>query len=209
MIKRLIYLHGFASSPQSTKAVALGQWLQQHTTGLDYQVPALSIDPAEAFAQAETLIAEAPGETALVGSSLGGFYALHLCIQHSVPAALVNPAMHPDRLLPTKLGKQYNWHTGEPFIVTEAHLAALKRIKHHDIPSGLPLSLFLQTGDMTLDYREALQALPGIPSWIEGGGDHGFKHFKRCLPALAGQLGLIHSTKARQYEPVSVQGNAP
>lgn len=206
MIQRLIYLHGFASSPRSTKAIELGEWLQRYTTGIDYQVPALSVDPAEAFAQAEALIAEAPQETALVGSSLGGFYALHLCIRHRVPAALVNPAIHPDRLLPARLGEQKNWHTGERFTVTKAHLAALTRIKHHDIPSGLPLSLFLQTGDMTLDYREALQALPGVPSWIEAGGDHGFQHFTRCLPALAGQLGFIHSTKARPYEPVFVQG---
>lgn len=209
MIQRLIYLHGFASSPRSTKAIALGEWLQRYTVGIDYQVPALSVDPAEAIVQAEALIAEAPQETALVGSSLGGFYALHLCIQHGVPAALVNPALHPDILLPQRLGEQHNWHTGERFVVTEAHLAALRQIKHHDIPLGLPLSLFVQTGDMTLNYREALQALPGVPSWIEGGGDHGFQHFKRCLPALAGQLGLIHSTKVRQYEPISVQGNAP
>lgn len=38
---------------------------------------------------------------------------------------LVNPAVHANRLLPNALDPQTNWHTGEKWMFTEAHLAEL------------------------------------------------------------------------------------
>ena len=40
-MKTIVYLHGFISSPQSKKAVMLGDYLRNCVTGVDYRVPAL------------------------------------------------------------------------------------------------------------------------------------------------------------------------
>lgn len=81
-IRHVVYLHGFASSPQSSKA----SWFERELTarGVGYSCPDFN-EPAfetltvtRMLAQVRDAVAAAPaGPVALVGSSLGGFVALH------------------------------------------------------------------------------------------------------------------------------------
>ena len=80
---RLIYLHGFASSPQSGKVGFLSERLAEY--GLPLQCPDLN-DPdfstltvSRMIEQVEALVRRVPAEpVVLFGSSLGAFVALHL-----------------------------------------------------------------------------------------------------------------------------------
>ena len=72
----IIYLHGFRSSPQSSKAVLLAQWLGQE--GVRFECPALEVAPLAAMDHASQTVEHALSEgfqIRLIGSSLGGFYA--------------------------------------------------------------------------------------------------------------------------------------
>ena len=68
----VIYLHGFRSSPESSKAVLLGQWLAEE--GVRYECPALDIAPLAAIDLASQIVEHALSEglqIRLIGSSLG------------------------------------------------------------------------------------------------------------------------------------------
>ncbi|HJN45323.1 MAG: YqiA/YcfP family alpha/beta fold hydrolase [Vicinamibacterales bacterium] len=77
-----VYLHGFASSPSSSKALFLGERLA--ASGITLHCPDLNepnfstLTVSRMIGQVERLIAGLePGPVALVGSSLGAFVALH------------------------------------------------------------------------------------------------------------------------------------
>ncbi len=42
----------------------------------------------------------------------------------------------------------------------------------------------LQTGDETLDYKEAIEKYPDCPSIVEQGGSHEFSEFERYLDKI-------------------------
>ena len=176
----LVYLHGFNSSPASGKARQLGEHMATIGRQADYSCPALPNSPREAIAHVEAELAERrPGSVTLIGSSLGGFYATHLAEKHGWKAVLVNPAVHAHKLLRSALGPQTNWHTGEQWELTEAHLAELAALDVDEITLPKRYLLLAQTGDEVLDYRDAVAYYAGATQIIEDGGDHGFAGFER------------------------------
>ena len=89
----VIYLHGFKSSALSVKGQLLQRYCAQRG-GPQVHLPDLNAPPQQALHQVSELIQRLDG-AALVGSSLGGFYAVQLAARHGIPAALINPAMQP------------------------------------------------------------------------------------------------------------------
>ena len=157
-----MYLHGFVSSPQSRKAVTLGEYVRNCVSGIDYRVPELHHRPAQAFAAVldECARHDVEGLT-LVGSSLGGFYATVAAERLGCRAALLNPAVHPQRHFERYLGPQRNLYTGESFELTRSHIADLVAL---DVPATTRPGrywLFVETGDEVLDYREAVAFYEG------------------------------------------------
>ncbi len=78
----VFYLHGFASSPQSGKAAYLREQLSRRGLPLhapDFNQPDFAtLTVTRMLGQLEqAILALAPGPVALIGSSLGGFVALH------------------------------------------------------------------------------------------------------------------------------------
>jgi pimeloyl-ACP methyl ester carboxylesterase len=78
----VIYLHGFASSPESSKAIRIAEALRP--LGVVTHIPDLNEPSFRALTitrmiqQVRELIAEAaPGPVVLIGSSLGAFVAVH------------------------------------------------------------------------------------------------------------------------------------
>ena len=180
----IVYLHGFNSSPASGKAKQLGEHMASLGRSGDYTCPALPNSPREAIAQVESTLAAHGGPVTLVGSSLGGFYATHLAEKHGWKAVLVNPAVHAHLLLRSALGLQKNWHTGETWELTEAHLAELAALDVERITRPERYLLLAQTGDTVLDYRDAAGYYAGATQIIEEGGDHGFAGFERHFQTI-------------------------
>ncbi|MDP3124389.1 MAG: YqiA/YcfP family alpha/beta fold hydrolase [Thiobacillus sp.] len=181
----IVYLHGLNSSPASSKARQLGEFMAESGRLADYACPALPNSPRAAIATIETTLAHAnPATVILVGSSLGGFYATHLAEKLGCKAILVNPAVHAHTLLRSALGPQTNWHSGEQWTLTEAHLDELAALDFARISRPERYLLLAQVGDEVLDYRDAVAYYAGAAQIIEDGGDHGFAGFERHFQTL-------------------------
>ena len=184
----VVYIHGFNSSPQSHKAQQFSQWIAAVHPEVCLHVPALRPYPLEAMAQLETLANAAKGGLGFIGSSLGGFSATYLAEQFRSPAVLVNPAVRPFETLSRYLGENENFHTREHYVLTQQHVDDLRTL-YVEVPSQPQrLLLMVQTGDETLDYREACSHYRASPAIIEYGGDHAFqdadRHFATMLAFL-------------------------
>jgi predicted esterase YcpF (UPF0227 family) len=180
----IVYLHGFNSSPASGKAKLLGAHMAAIGRQTDYVCPALPNSPREAIALVESELAGHNGPVTLVGSSLGGFYATHLAEKHGWKAVLVNPAVHAHVLMRASLGPQTNWHSGETWEFTAAHLAELAALDVPAITRPERYLLLAQTGDEVIDYRDAVAYYAGARQIIEEGGDHGFAGFERHFQTI-------------------------
>jgi predicted esterase YcpF (UPF0227 family) len=172
----LIYIHGLNSSPASFKASLLMRRLESMGRGAEFLAPALPNRPRAAAALLEAHVAAHPG-AALVGSSLGGFYATWLAEGHGLRAVLVNPAVRPCEGLRQLLGAQQNLYTGERYELTQAHLDELAALEVPAITRPERYLLMVETGDEVLDYRDAVKRYGGCRQMVIEGGDHAFKDF--------------------------------
>jgi predicted esterase YcpF (UPF0227 family) len=181
----LIYLHGFNSSPASHKANLLRDYMAARGEAEQFICPTLPHLPKEAIAQVEKLIAQYLDQNiTLIGSSLGGFYAIHLAEKYNLKAVLVNPAVKPSTSLEAYLGEQTNIYTHEKYTFTREHIAQLRALDVAAITHSERYLLLTQTGDEVLDYREAVQKMQGALQIVIEGGDHGFQNFSSYLDTI-------------------------
>lgn len=185
----LLYLHGFNSSPTSHKARQLVKAMSALGLAERLWVPALHHHPRQAMAQLEGLLAEL-GRPVLVGSSLGGYYATHLAERHGLKALLINPVVRPHSLFDGRLGPQRNLYSDEVWELTEDHVQALAALEVPAPQDPARYQVWLQTGDETLDYRQAEAYYRACALRIQAGGDHGFQGFAERLPALLAFVGF-------------------
>lgn len=178
----LIYVHGFNSSPASTKARQLGARLQMLGLAHLFRCPALPDRPGAAIDVLEREMQHAPPETiTLVGSSLGGYYSTWLAERHGVRAVLVNPAITPHLGLTAYLGPQRNLYSGEQYELTQTHLDELRALLVESPTRMERYFLMVTTGDEVLDYREAVAKYAGARQLVVQGSDHGFADFEHYL----------------------------
>ena len=189
---RLLYIHGFNSSPESHKAQVLVQYCQRHLPRARVSVPRLSFDPAVAIEQLEAVVGQDAALPQLViGSSLGGFYATWLAEKYRMKAVLVNPAVSPQRYLGQAfLGRHRNLYTGQEYEITEQHVRALAQLDCEVIQQPQNFLLLLQTGDEVLDYRLAVSKYAGCRQVVQSGGSHEFSGFTDRLPEVLAFAGL-------------------
>ena len=188
----LLYVHGFNSSPASFKAQLLKARLEAAGRGAEFTAPELPRSPAQAAQLLDALAARHPG-AALVGSSLGGYYATWLAERHGLKAVLLNPAMRPYDLLRDFLGTQQNLYTGERYEFTSRHVDALRALEVDAITPERYL-LIVATGDEVLDYRAAVERYRGCRQIVIEGGDHGLSGFERYIPAVLEFCGIPQGT---------------
>ena len=186
-----IYLHGFNSSPESMKGQLLKQHFEQAGRADQLWMPMLSSWPEQAVQQVLDKIASLPAQqpVLVVGSSLGGYYATAvcespLCQSRTVRAVLVNPAVYPYKLLAQWLGENQNFYRAESYTLTEQHLEQLLNLDCPTLQDPERYLLLVQTGDMTLNYLEAVDKYAQSPQFVQSGGGHGFDYFERLIPAI-------------------------
>lgn len=181
----VIYLHGFLSSPASVKAQQTLKYVKNNLPGLEIQVPKLSNYPGQAISQLDRLVKSFQGrDLRFIGSSMGGYLSTYLVEIYGGRAVLINPAVHPDKLLQDYLGEHTNPYTDEEFTLDESHAQALANIKVATFGNPKNYCVLLQTGDETLDYREATDKYVDATLIVEQGGDHSFQGYENHLPVI-------------------------
>jgi len=180
----VLYLHGLNSSPESFKAQQLiKHWQQAGLPPDKLHVPALPNDPLQAMAELELWIAD-NSNTVLIGSSLGGYYATFLAEKYNCKALLINPAVQPCLRFHEYLGPQHNFHTGETWYMTKDYVHALAQLETAPPQDSERYWVWLQTGDETLDYRDAETFYRHCRLDIREGGDHSYQGFTERIPEL-------------------------
>lgn len=190
-MNKLLYLHGFNSSPASDKARQTEASLRERGLSERFICPALPPSAEAAAATIAALIdAHGAANLTLVGSSLGGFLASWAAERFDVPrVVLINPAVRPARLLHAYLGPQRNLYTGEEYLLEAHHMDELVALEPPRITPAR-YWLLLETADETLDYRDALDYYAGCRQTVIAGGDHGFQNWGRLLPEVLSWAGL-------------------
>lgn len=187
--KHIVYLHGFASSSQSEKAVLVREYFQHHLPQHQLSVPDLPYTPAEAWQELQQLCQHNKPDL-LIGSSLGGFLATALAEQFGCRAVLINPAVRPHLLLKQHLGRYYHPVRMRHYEVQAEHLPQLEALQVRQLRQPAHYLVLLQSGDEVLDYRQALDFYQQCQLDVQEGGDHSYQNLQSRLADIVnfGQL---------------------
>src|SRR3954471_15763935 len=95
-VTHLLYLHGFRSSPQSTKARMVGARVARDHPGVTWWCPQLPPSPKAAVELVMHGIAGWPkAQMGVIGSSLGGFYGTYVAQGGGSTGGAPNPGGGP------------------------------------------------------------------------------------------------------------------
>lgn len=178
----ILYLHGFRSSPQSYKARLLSDYFAGRGQSPLFQCPRLPASPTAAMQLARSLCQSVRAEElALIGSSLGGFYATALAEEYGCRAVLLNPAITPAEDLRKQVGVQRAWHSDEQFEFRAEYVDELAPIARHRITRPERYFLVAATGDEVLDWRQMVGHYPGARHKVIEGSDHGLSDFAQYM----------------------------
>lgn len=190
----ILYLHGFRSSPQSAKARMVGARMAELGLADQLRCPQLPASPEAAIEHALQLVdGVPPDELAIIGSSLGGYYATWLAERIGCRAVLLNPAIVPLDDLNKHVGVTTLYHSDEPFDFRVEYIDELRGMAVEQISRPERYFLLAATGDDVLDYRTMVAHYPGAKQIVIEGSDHGITEFCHyvdevlafCLPAGA------------------------
>jgi len=188
----LLYLHGFLSSPASTKARLTAAAVAVRHPGVTWLCPMLAASPRQAMDETLAAITHWPmAQMAIVGSSLGGFYATWLAERLGCKAVLLNPAVHPARDLAAHVGEHALWHDpSQHFELTPGFVDELKAMEISHI--SLPARYFavIAKGDEVLDWREMLAHYAGARIKLLETSDHALSDYDQHLDEVLGFLQL-------------------
>jgi len=192
MKRKLLYLHGFNSSPQSLKAEQLAGFMRSNACQDCIEIPQIPEIPGDAQVMlegiAETILQDS--ELSLAGSSLGGYYATWLKEKYDCPAVLVNPSVKPYETLEAYLGENKFYFSDKTWTFDQSHIEQLRVMDVPLISSPEKYLVLLQTGDETLDYRQAEKKYKNAQCIIEQGGSHAFSNFENHIQRLLDFCGI-------------------
>ena len=182
----LLYLHGFRSSPLSFKAQRLHSWLREHRPGLHWWCPQLPPSPREAMALVVDGIRSWPAtSSAVLGSSLGGFYATTVAEATGWRAVLMNPAVDPARDLAAYVGALSAFHNPQDrFLFRAEYLDELRVLAVPMLTRPERYFPIIAKGDELLSWREMSARYAGSAVRLIDGSDHALSDFEDHLPHL-------------------------
>lgn len=179
----VLYLHGFASSSASEKAQLTARYFAECLPQYRLVIPDLPYTPAEAVATIANCLADCK-PAAVIGSSLGGFFATRVALAYGCPAALINPAVKPATLLDRHLGEYYHPVLQRTYQLTADHLPMLHALTPTRPSASDQILVLLQQGDEVLDYHDALDFYQYCHLDVQEGGDHSYQGYAKRLPDI-------------------------
>jgi len=193
----ILYLHGFRSSPQSMKARLMGERMAALGCGAEYVCPQLPASPKLAMELALSLVDGVPAaQLAVVGSSLGGYYATWLAERLGCRAVLLNPAIVPRQDLQKHVGVTTQYHSDEPFEFKPEYIDELRALDVAHISQPERYFLIAATGDEVLDYRDMVAHYQGARQHVIQGSDHGISEFADYIDEVLAFCGVDPASPA-------------
>ena len=179
-MQKILYLHGFHSSPYSEKALIFKRAVEESSLELDLIAPQLPVYPGDAIGMLHDIWHQHGADLiGVVGSSLGGYLATYLHNEFSLPIVVVNPAVRPFDLLADYLGPQVQPITNQAYELRDLHMTQLKKIYAPRVKLPDRVWLLQQEGDEVLDFRQAVEHYTDCKISLEPNGNHGFEKFER------------------------------
>ena len=198
----ILYLHGFLSSPLSAKV----DILRRAADGLaEVIAPDLNLPPLEADALIRETLASMDDPVAVVGSSLGGFYAARAATAFDLRGVLLNPCLTPWTFAAQQTGLRQIWGTRRTVEVKASFADDFRVLAERLSPECVSPDktlVVLTTGDEVLPWRDAAKAYARARQYIVPGSDHRISDFADVVPrvldfALSGTVNTNESVSKR------------
>ncbi|KAF1046403.1 YqiA/YcfP family alpha/beta fold hydrolase [Xylophilus sp.] len=175
----LLYLHGFRSSPRSAKARMVAERVARDHPAVTFWCPQLPPSPRQAMAMVAGGIAGWPrAAMAVIGSSLGGFYAGWVAQRMRCPSVLLNPAVDPARDLARYIGEHPVWQSPEERVFFRAeYIDELRALDVRGEPPAAPAFAVIAKGDEVLDWREMAARCAHARLRLLDGSNHALDDF--------------------------------
>lgn len=161
-----------------------------------WHCPQLPPSPARAMTEVMTHIAGWPDEAgfeamAVVGSSLGGFYATWIAEKMRCKAVLLNPAVYPARDLANYIGEQTAWHDpNQSFFFKPEFIDELGALDTSPLTQPKNYLAIIAKGDEVLSWQEMSARYSGALIKLIEGSDHALSNFDAHLPDIFEFLNL-------------------
>lgn len=188
---RILYLHGFRSSPRSFKARVVQERMTRLQRAGDLFCPQLPASPRAAMDLVLGLVERYADELAIIGSSLGGFYATWLAERLGCRAVVINPAVDPLSRLAEHVGTTTAWHSDEPFEFRQEYIGELAALKVERLTRPERYFLLAASGDEVLDYREMVAHYAGARQHVIDGSDHAIPEFGQYVDEVLAFCGIV------------------
>ncbi|GJM33704.1 MAG: hypothetical protein DHS20C18_27050 [Saprospiraceae bacterium] len=193
----IIYLHGFNSDGGGYKYDQLCDFFQTGTI----LSPDLDAEPMKVVGQIDQLLTTLSLPVYLVGTSLGGFYAMYFSARLNVPCFLYNPSLQPHLTLHRGIGRHQTFMKGRDYHFKATYLPVFGQLKREADAVLRPenLNFFLATDDDVLDLKPIPGRFPNANhlSWHKNAA-HGFSKFKETLPVVKTLLSAYQSVQKTQ-----------
>ena len=192
----LLYLHGFRSSPQSVKAQKMTSRMQHSHPDVRWWCPQLPPSPRQAMQEVMEIIDRWPRDAgfeamAVIGSSLGGFYAAWIAEKMRCKAVLLNPAVDPARDLTKYIGEQTSWHDpDESFFFKPEFIDELLALHAGPLKQSENYFAVIAKGDEVLSWHEMSACYSNAKIKLIEGSDHALSDFDDHLPEILEFLNL-------------------
>lgn len=164
--------------------------LQRRGRGDEYACPALPASPRAASQLALAAAQRIPVDgLALVGSSLGGYYATWAAEKLGCRAVLLNPAIDPAHDLQAHLGRQPVFFSSDEIDFRAEYIDELRDLVT-PVTDLERYFLIAATGDTVIDYRKMVVKYQGAKQRVVEGGDHELSDFALYVDEVLSFCGI-------------------
>jgi predicted esterase YcpF (UPF0227 family) len=184
----LVYLHGFRSSPNSSKAVMTGEAVRalastEHV--YEWYCPQLLASPKKSMEMVIKHIDQSNADRiVIIGSSLGGFYTNYLAEKYQCKGVALNPAVYAARELEPHVGMMTAYDSEELFDFKAEYIDELLALQVNTLSDPKHYFLIAAKGDELLDWKEMVAFYSSAKQLVLEGSDHGIGDYASHLPAV-------------------------
>ena len=194
----IIYIHGFGGNGEGNKARLFREYFK--SKNINFVAPSLSYIPILAIKTLQELIDSYKylgEEVTLIGSSLGGFFAISLACANNIKAVLINPSVQPFETLKKPIERGVNYYDNSVF---EWNASYIKMLHALDVQELNPKNFMLlsQKADEVLDYSYAVKKFEGSLQYIEEGGNHSFEGIERYFEKISAFINIKENLPCKQ-----------